>query len=168
MSEQTDAPTLDELIGRLTPRILGSLLQPVRPPAPRMCAECPWRASVQAQGNPDGWHEPAVYRRYWATVQDGGTSTCHMTEPAYEPSPAAVAQGLRCTPETARHRECAGTTLLIRRELAIAGSFDSSEDYRTFRRGLALDGDALAAAAARPELATDADLAPPSWLPERP
>lgn len=172
---QQQLDRLQHLFDRLTPRALSSVLSPVGSAAPRMCMECPWRVTNRDRVQPDGWYDDSVRQDYWRSLQAGSPLvTCHMTEPLYEPSAAAIEAGYRTTPENAAHRECTGALLLLLREANQVEAAGSYEAYKTARGDAALPAGVLEDFAARrrgetrpavADLAADPAHCPPLWLP---
>lgn len=122
------------------------VLKVISPPQPQtvaLCSGCPWAIKNHLK-EPDPFNsytEPNV-RRLWNEVRSGGfPQSCHMTDPT---NPIHLAMGC---PSDASMRECAGSLILVARELVLASRDDKLIDIRSARRyirerpnGLTLDG----------------------------
>lgn len=102
------------------------------------CAQCPWRKSNQGKPHPDGWYSKANLLRLWNGLRSGDAPgmTCHPTDPT-NPLP----EGWKEVPKETERRECAGSLILIIRELKVLEK--EQENYRKIspgRRGLTPEG----------------------------
>lgn len=83
-----------------------------RPTAPQACAQCPWRASNQGRPHPHGFYSKANLRRLWNGLKQGARMTCHPTD-----SRMCEFEGYEHQEGRADYSECAGSLVLIQREL---------------------------------------------------
>lgn len=83
-------------------------------PALKPCAACPWRKSNMGKRHAAGWYTRANLKRLWQGLRTGDAPgmTCHPTD-SDNPQPP----GSKPVPAGVETRECAGSLLLIVREL---------------------------------------------------
>lgn len=84
------------------------------PCAPKACAACPWRKSNQGKQHAHGWYSQANLDRLWRGLRTGEAPgmTCHPTDPDN-----LVPEGHRAPPDDSQKHECAGSLILVIREL---------------------------------------------------
>lgn len=82
--------------------------------ASKACSACPWRRSNQGKPHPDGWYTKKNLTRLWAGLRsaDAPGMSCHPTD-----SDNPVPEGHATVPEGVEKRECAGSLLIVQREL---------------------------------------------------
>ena len=79
----------------------------------RPCEQCPWLLANHGKRHPHGFFRKTNLRRLWNQIRrGGGIQTCHMTDPSHPDHGA---------PEKAELRECAGSVVLVMREMRRAG-----------------------------------------------
>lgn len=91
---------------------------PTTPPcATTACSACPWRKSNQGKPHPHGWYTQSNLDRLWRGLRTGEAPgmSCHPTDPRNE-----VPDGHRAAPDGSIMHECAGSLLLVQRELTEA------------------------------------------------
>ena len=113
------------------------------------CAECPWRVSNHGRRHPGGFYRAGNLRRLWNQIRRGGNlQGCHPTDASHPDH----RQYAGAKPEAAP-AECAGSVILITREIVRAArlggnetlelTVDGADKYlaesRT-RKGLTLEG----------------------------
>jgi hypothetical protein len=114
--------------------------------SPRPCAHCPWRTEHHGRRTRHGFYRASNLRRLWAGLRGGERMTCHPTDPEM-----AEFAGFEQTAGCERTLECAGSLVLIQRELtrfhaaaeqAKADGGTALERYRAAvgTRGLTRDG----------------------------
>ena len=87
------------------------------------CDDCPWRKANQGRRHPGGFFRKDNLRRLWNEIRKGGgMQTCHPTDPS-QPDHRTYA-GAK---EGATAQECAGSVILITRELRHAGKLGGEE-----------------------------------------
>jgi hypothetical protein len=112
------------------------------------CAQCPWRKSNQGKkmaksdDMPYGWYSLKNLRRLWAGLRTGEAPgmTCHPTDKD-NPLP----EGAKPVPEGTIRHECAGSLLLVQRELRIIEQYyaqkkTAKEYLKDRRQGLSKHG----------------------------
>jgi len=80
--------------------------------APRPCAHCPWRTEHHGRRTSHGFYRVSNLRRLWAGLRAGERMTCHPTDPDM-----AEFEGFEQTARCEHTQECAGSLILIQREL---------------------------------------------------
>ena len=76
------------------------------------CTQCPWRLSNQGKKSKWGFYTKKNILRLWNEIRGGGgIQSCHMTDPCHEDHLAAGCKA------GAKTRECAGSVIVILREL---------------------------------------------------
>lgn len=77
-----------------------------------VCPQCPWRLANQGKRHPHGFYTKRNLQRLWNQLRGGGRPQgCHPTDPSH---PDHVASG---TPKNAKAQECAGSVIVLWREL---------------------------------------------------
>jgi hypothetical protein len=102
------------------------------------CDACPWRLSNQSRHTPGGWYSKKNLRRLWAGLRTGEAPgmTCHPTDKNNPLPPDA-----RPVPDGVKRHECAGSLLLVQRELKLLEA--DPKNYvkaNRARRGLTKEG----------------------------
>lgn len=97
----------------------------VEPALPKACAHCPWRVSNQGKPTADGFYTKANLRRLWSGLRSGEAMTCHPTDPRMNAFESAPRVSLSATTH-----ECAGSMILVQRELV---RVQDAEDWKTYR-----------------------------------
>jgi len=87
------------------------------PCAPTACSACPWRKSNQGKPHPHNWYAQSNLDRLWRGLRTGEAPgmSCHPTDARNE-----VPDGHRAAPDGSIMHECAGSLLLVQRELTEA------------------------------------------------
>lgn len=90
--------------------------QIVKSRLPQPCAECPWRLSNHCRENEHGFYDADNRTRLWTGLRSGEAPgmTCHPTDPDM-----AEYEGYEATAARTVTHECAGSVVLIQRELLI-------------------------------------------------
>lgn len=77
-----------------------------------LCGQCPWRKSNHGKRSKAGFYRKDNLRRLWNQVRNGGAQqSCHLTDTSH---PDHVAAG---APANAEPLECAGSLILVQREI---------------------------------------------------
>lgn len=105
--------------------------QEMAPACPKPCAQCPWRLSNQGQRHPHGFYTKTNLRRLWTGLRDGERMTCHPTDPEM-----AEFEGYEGTAERHVTHECAGSLILVQREMMRAQAAMAEADAEGMRDGL--------------------------------
>ena len=85
------------------------------PVQPRLCAQCPWRASNHGRRTPGGFYAKRNLQRLWNQIRrGGGIQTCHLTDQSH---PDHVAAGAR--EDRDEKHECMGSVVMVVRELEV-------------------------------------------------
>jgi len=127
--------------------LLGGDRSPVaREAALSPCVGCPWLTTNHGRKpDPDGWYTLANLKRLWGGLRTGDAPgmSCHPTDPRNPVSTEQAAAGGKAAPEGAVTRECAGSVILMQRELQRFQGVGG--DFTAYRRGnpLALTRQAL-------------------------
>ena len=87
------------------------------------CAECPWRTANHGRRDPRKFYTKRNLQRLWNQIRkDGGVQSCHPTDPQHPDHGAK--------PDS-KPQECAGSIVLITREMRIAGNMAGAKDELT-------------------------------------
>lgn len=77
------------------------------------CASCSWRKSNQGKPHKFGWFTRKNLTRLWNQIRGGGEAqSCHLTD-------TSVEQHVACGAKGDKPKECAGSVVIVLRELLV-------------------------------------------------
>lgn len=101
------------------------------------CQACPWRVENHGVRTPDGWYTKANLKRLWNGLRSGEAPgmSCHPTDPRNPLSDEQKVAGYKEAPGHSEVRECAGSVILMQRELMLFQEVvNSGGSYSEYRR----------------------------------